>query len=131
VEARRFQEQEGRLLDRLLIEKRPIALRISAPNSALSANVRVAVGRGGLIGRMDIPRLGLSAMVIEGSDPATLRRAMGHIPGTPLPGIPGNTAITAHRDTFFRPLRNVRQDDMIRLTTLEGAYLYALSPRVS
>jgi len=63
-------------------------------------------------------------MILEGTDDGTLRRAVGHIPGTPLPGRSGNVAIAGHRDTFFRPLRNVRKDDEIKLTTLNGSYLY-------
>jgi sortase A len=54
----------------------------------------------------------------------TLRRAAGHIPGTGLPGQPGNIGISGHRDTFFRPLRNIRQDDVITLTTVAGIYSY-------
>jgi hypothetical protein len=79
VDAREFQERERRLLDRLLIEKRTPSLEIRASASGLSAKIRVAVARGGLIGRMEIPRLDLSAIIIEGSDPATSRRAAGHI----------------------------------------------------
>jgi sortase A len=78
----------------------------------------------GLIGRLDISRLGLSVIVIEGVRAATLRRAVGHIPGTALPGQPGNVAISGHRDTFFRPLRNIRRDDMVTLTTLLGEFRY-------
>lgn len=63
-------------------------------------------------------------MILEGTDDRTLRRAVGHIPGTPLPGQPGNVAIAGHRDTFFRALRNVRKDDEITLMTLEGSYRY-------
>jgi sortase A len=76
------------------------------------------------MGRIEIARLGLSAMIIEGDGPATLRRAVGHIPGTSLPGQNGNVALTGHRDTFFRPLRNVRRNDIITLTTLQGQYRY-------
>jgi sortase A len=79
---------------------------------------------GGLVGRMEIPRLGMSMMVAEGTAEATLRRAGGHIRGTALPGRPGNVGIAGHRDTLFRPLRNVRQDDLITLTTLQGEYRY-------
>ena len=79
---------------------------------------------GGLIGRIDIPRLGLSAIVIEGTSATSLRRAVGHITGTALPGQPGNVGISGHRDTFFRPLRNVRQGDLVALTTLTGEYRY-------
>ena len=79
---------------------------------------------GGLIGRIDIPRLGLSAIVTEGVGTKNLRRAVGHIPGTALPGRPGNIGISGHRDTFFRPLRKIRRDDIITLTTLLGEYRY-------
>jgi sortase A len=75
-------------------------------------------------GRIEISTIGLEAMILEGTDARTLRRAVGHIPGTPLPGQQGNVAITGHRDTFFRPLRNIRKDDEIRLTTLSGSYRY-------
>jgi sortase A len=78
----------------------------------------------GLLGRLEIARLGLSVMVVEGDDHRTLRRAVGHIPGTSLPGQIGNMALTGHRDTFFRPLRNVRLDDIVTLTTLTGEYRY-------
>jgi len=85
----------------------------------------------GLLGRLEITRLGLSVMVVEGDDHRTLRHAVGHIPGTALPGQIGNIALTGHRDTFFRPLRNIRTDDVITLTTLQGRYRYrVLSTRV-
>jgi sortase A len=79
---------------------------------------------GGLIGRMEIPRLGLSVMVVEGVGTRALRRAAGHIPGTALPGQPGNVGISAHRDTFFRPLRKIQKDDVITFTTVLGDYRY-------
>jgi sortase A len=65
-------------------------------------------------------------MIMEGIDGRTLRRAVGHIPGTPLPGQQGNVAIAGHRDTFFRPLRNIKHDDEITLTTLAGSYRYVV-----
>jgi sortase A len=90
---------------------------VAAPGSA-------AVVPRGLLGRVEIARLGLSAILIEGDDAKTLRRAVGHIPGTALPGQPGNVALSGHRDTFFRPLRNIREDDIIVVTTLQGEYRY-------
>ncbi|MCX6596231.1 MAG: sortase, partial [Acidobacteria bacterium] len=62
----------------------------------------VAPANRALIGRLEIPRLGVSVMVAEGVGRVTLRRAVGHIPGTQLPGEMGNTAFSGHRDTFFR-----------------------------
>jgi sortase A len=85
----------------------------------------------GLIGRIEIQRLGLSVVVAEGTDQPTLRRAVGHITGTALPGQAGNIGIAAHRDTFFRPLRNVRRNDLITVTTPLGLYRYrVVSTRV-
>ena len=80
----------------------------------------------GLIGRMEIMRAGVSAVVIEGSDTAALRRGAGHIPGTSLRGRGRNVGIAGHRDTFFRPLRNVCQGDMITFTTLLEEYHYSV-----
>ena len=65
-----------------------------------------------------------SAMIMEGIDRRTLQRAVGHFPGTELPGQEGNFVIAGHRDTFFRPLRNIRINDEIKLTTLHGSYRY-------
>lgn len=76
------------------------------------------------VGRLQVPRIGLSVIVIEGISKATLRRAAGHIPGTPLPGQAGNIGIAGHRDTFFRALRNIRQDDIITIATPLADYGY-------
>lgn len=79
---------------------------------------------GSLIGRIEIPRIGLTAVVLEGTDEASLLRGVGHIPGTPLPGSRGNIALAGHRDSFFRPLRNISKNDSITVTTREGSYRY-------
>ena len=63
-------------------------------------------------------------MVVEGDDDGDLVRGAGHIPGTAIPGAPGNVAIAGHRDTFFRPLRKIHPGDPINLTTDRGAYRY-------
>lgn len=80
----------------------------------------------GLIGRVEIPRLEISAMVREGVDSATLSRAVGHVSSTPLPGAAGNVAIAAHRDTFFRNVRYIRNGDRIRMVTPRGSYDYVV-----
>ena len=79
---------------------------------------------GSVLGQMEIGSIGLEGMVLEGVGSRTLRRAVGHVPGTALPGEQGNMGIAGHRDTFFRGLRNIRKDDEITLTTLAGAYHY-------
>lgn len=77
-----------------------------------------------LIGRISVPRLQLSAMVREGVGDDILRRAVGHIPSSPLPGQPGNVALAGHRDTFFRKLRDIQKSDRIVISTSEGEYAY-------
>jgi sortase A len=79
---------------------------------------------GDLLGKLSIPRIGLSAIVAEGVDTGTLRRAVGHIPGTAIPEESGNVALAGHRDTFFRDLGRVRMNDIIDLETPAGAYQY-------
>ncbi|HXO87783.1 MAG TPA: class D sortase [Candidatus Acidoferrales bacterium] len=79
---------------------------------------------GNAIGEMEVPRVGLNAVFVQGDSPKILRRAVGHISETALPGEPGNVVLTAHRDTFFRPLRNIRSGDTIELETLDGEFAY-------
>ena len=105
-----FQQRESSNLQRVLEDHNVSALP--------------AIAAKGLIGRLEIPRLGLSVILMEGDDPKTLRRAVGHIRGTPLPGHVGNVALSGHRDSFFRPLRNIRENDVIVITTFEGQYRY-------
>jgi sortase A len=120
VDTHVFQERESRELQRLLDDQHaksgdsPQAKLLSPPEIPSASAIN------GLIGRIEIERLGLSVIVIEGDDGKTLRRAAGHVRGTALPGQRGNVGITGHRDTFFRPLRNVHLDDVITLTTFQG-----------
>lgn len=95
-----------------------------APALASPGLPHVALTDGSLFGRIEIPRVGVSVMIIEGVQPHSLKVAVGHVPGTALPGEPGNIGIAGHRDTFFRKLRDVRNRDAIRLTTLYGTYDY-------
>jgi sortase A len=84
----------------------------------------VTVQQGDVIGTLDIPRLGLSAVIAEGDDDATLKVAVGHLPDTPLPWQDGNSALAAHRDTFFRPLKDIRPGDELHLSTIHDSFKY-------
>jgi len=120
-----FQHREQQNLDRLLHAESPATQeRPAAGGSPKPAPSVPSIGPEGLIGRIEILRLGVSLIVVEGTDKPTLRRAAGHIVGTAMPGQPGNIGIAAHRDTFFRPLRNIQNGDVITLTTLRGEYHY-------
>jgi sortase A len=117
VDAWVFEKNQSQRLDEILRPRNAIVTRGTAP---ISPAPRVD----GLVGRLEIERLGISVMVVEGTSGAVLRRAAGHIAGTPLPGEMGNIGISAHRDTFFRPLRNVRENDLVTVTTPAGHYRY-------
>lgn len=78
----------------------------------------------GLVGRLTIPRLHLSAMVREGADETTLTLALGHIPGTALPGQNGNVGVAGHRDTLFRGLQKINKNDLILFETFAGDFAY-------
>jgi sortase A len=78
------------------------------------------------LAQLEIPRLGLSAVVAEGCGDDVLRLAIGHIPGTAYPGQQGNVALSAHRDSFFRNLGRIRPNDAIRLTMPDRIECYVV-----
>ena len=79
------------------------------------------------IGLIEIPRLGLSSVVLEGDDTAALLLGVGHLSDTPLPWHGGNTVFAAHRDTFFRPLAHIRKNDVIRFSTADASFEYVVT----
>ena len=95
----------------------------SPPKVGVTRNMK----EGDLVGRLEVPRLDVSVMVMHGTGDKTLRLGAGHIPGTALPGDAGNAGIAAHRDTFFRNLRNITKDDVIKFTTVDGEISYRVS----
>ena len=78
------------------------------------------------IGQMVIARLGLDVMFVQGESPTILERAVGHLRATALPGVIGNVGLAGHRDSFFRPLKDVRVGDKITLKTTRGDYNYVV-----
>jgi sortase A len=82
--------------------------------------------QGEVLGELLVPRLGLKVIVVQGDSAANLRRAVGHVFTSPLPGDWGNVALAGHRDTFFRPLRSTRVGDEIDFMTPQGSFLYVV-----
>jgi sortase A len=80
----------------------------------------------GVMGRLEIHSIGLTVPILEGFDPDTLRKGVGHVQGTAMPGGLGNMALAGHRDTFFRPLRNIRKGMTMSVFTDDGRYDYAV-----
>jgi sortase A len=119
--ARRYQHAAARILEEWRIANRSAW---SAPASVRSVRTRAQARETGVVGRLRIQRLGLSAMVGEGIDDRTLDRAVGHIPGSAFPGEEGNVALAGHRDTFLRRLSRVRRGDRIQIVTPDGSFEY-------
>jgi sortase A len=82
------------------------------------------LAEGDVIGEIQVPRLGLNAMVVQGDSRAILRRAVAHLSKSALPGEWGNVTLVGHRDTFFRPLRDIRLGDEIRFATRQRSFDY-------
>jgi sortase A len=83
-----------------------------------------AAKQGDALGRIEIPRLGMMVVILEGTARKTLQLGVGHIEGTALPGEPGNIGIAGHRDTFFRALKDIRTKDKIQIQTANGLSRY-------
>ena len=63
--------------------------------------------------RLSVPKIGLDAVIVEGTSYRQLKVAPGHITGTSVPGENGNSVISAHRDTFFRHIYELQKGDDI------------------
>jgi sortase A len=84
---------------------------------------------GQAIGRMRIPRLGVSFLLIQGTDGASLQKGPGHYPSTSLPGLGQTVAIAGHRTTYLAPFRHLdalRPGDRIVLKMPYGRFIYAV-----
>ena len=99
-----------------------------SPDAAIEVPRQAApIRTGTAIAALSIPRVHLSAVVLQGSDPQTLRRGPGHLEHTALPGNAGNMVIAGHRDSFFRPLRHVQRGDDVFVETPGRRFHYQVT----
>ena len=75
---------------------------------------------------LSIPKIRIAIPVFDGTDDLVLNRGAGRIAGTAGPGEQGNVGIAAHRDGFFRGLKDVRLGDRIELEARGGKFQYAV-----
>jgi sortase A len=131
AEAALYQAYETRELDAILASMPPPPVpSLETPIAAAPEMVeqpRPRPAPGSMLGRLEIPRLRVAAIVRAGSDARTLRLAVGHIAGTALPGERGNVGLAAHRDTFFRRLGEIRSGDAVTLVTPDGTFVYQVA----
>ncbi|HYE25403.1 MAG TPA: class D sortase [Clostridia bacterium] len=79
--------------------------------------------------RISIPKIDLTAMVVKGTGRKALKLGPGLLEGSPEPGTPGNVVITAHRDTFFRNIGDLKMGDQIMLQRDGKAFTYEVTGR--
>ena len=126
AQAHLYQSHLNAKFEESLASDPPVAALTTKAPHPLPMPVRTRPDVTPYIGRLQIPRLNVSTMLLEGIDDRTLRLGIGHIPGTAMPGQPGNIGIAGHRDTFFRPLSGLHRNDDIYLQTREAKYHYVV-----
>ena len=94
------------------------AVRVKAYKAALQRETPATLAI------LRIPRLELEVPVYDGTADAVLDLAAGRIEETALPGTPGNVGIAAHRDGFFRVLKDIKEGDGLVLDTPVAAEHY-------
>ena len=110
---------EQKALDRLPLDSERTAF--------LARALKRRTDPGDPIGRIKIPEVDLSKVVVEGTDGGSLRKGPGHYPETPLPGIHGTVAIAGHRTTYgapFRDLDKLERGDEIVVEMPYGRFVY-------
>jgi len=95
------------------------------PASTSRQNEKRESHRPAILGQLSIPRLEMSALVVEGDDDESLGLAVGHMKGTALLGSSGNAIVAGHRDTVFWPLRKIKAGDLIVVST-DKRYVYTV-----
>jgi sortase A len=98
--------------------------------AVLARDLRRTVHTGQAIGRIRIPRINASYVVVQGTDTASLRKGPGHYPATPFPGLHGTVAIAGHRTTYLAPFRHVddlRPGDPITLDMPYANFTYRVT----
>ena len=115
----RFTVHDERTLRTVRDERRRLA--------TLAAHEQARVGTGHALGRIRLPALHRSYVMVQGTDGASLRKGPGHYPGTSLPGEPGTVAVAGHRTTYLAPFRTINQlrpGDSLELDMPYGRFTY-------
>lgn len=114
-------ELQLRALANLRTERRRIAF--------LARALRRKARSGDALGRIRIRKIGISFVVVQGTDTTSLQKGPGHYPDTPLPGLPGTVAIAGHRTTYLAPFRRInemRKGNRIQLDMPYARFTYVV-----
>ncbi len=103
--------------------------KATAESGAATAPVTPAPAQGEPVGIIEIPKIGLERVIVQGVSKADLKKGPGHYPGTPLPGQAGNSGIAGHRTTYGAPFNRIDElvpGDEITITTPQGRFTYTV-----
>jgi sortase A len=95
----------------------------------LARRERSQIANGDAIGKIEIPRIGNTYNVVQGTDTASLEEGPGHYPSTALPGMGQTVAIAGHRTTYLAPFRflnELKSGDRIFVTMPYGRFTYVV-----
>jgi len=101
-----------------------------AGGPASPAPAGAAPAEGQPVAIIEIPKIDVDQVVIEGVAAPDLALGPGHYPGTPLPGQAGNAGIAGHRTTHGRPfydLQALTPGDQVTLMTRQGIFVYSVT----
>jgi sortase A len=107
-------------------EHLPVASDLQGSGVPSAAESRPRADVATVMGRLEIPALGLSVPILSSYETTSLLQGIGHIPGTAMPGGLGTLGLAGHRDTYFRPLAKIRPKMDIRVIDGDGTYHYAV-----
>jgi sortase A len=75
------------------------------------------------VARLSVPALGIERFVLAGADGSALAFGPGHLTGTPVPGVSGNSVIGGHRDTHLAFLRHLKPGDVLQVERADGKHV--------
>jgi sortase A len=111
--------------DRVLVDLHTLEQRVAY----LARREQRQARTGEALGRIVIPRIGVSFLVVQGTDELSLEKGPGHYPGTALPGLGRTVAIAGHRTTYLAPFRHIdalKPGDRIVLEMPYGRFTYVV-----
>jgi sortase A len=127
----RVQEEASESIDETLDQAReelpPVEEVEADQGGTVEFSPEAAPGEGVEVGVMQVPKVGLEAVVFSGVERETLKKGPGLMPGTPMPGQPGNSVISGHRTTYGRPFYDfdlLQPGDRIEVETAIGVHVY-------
>ena len=124
-----LEEDFSELID--VVEETTSTTNAPETNESVESNYAELLWRpeGQAMAQLVIPKMGLTATIVSGVSSESLRRGPGHFPDTPMPGMPGNSAIAGHRTTWGAPFGNIEKlepGDEIKIQTIQGSFTYVV-----